>query len=209
MLQQLNYLAYEIGLKEPGPSRLGDCKTAYNLQVYFNYSSHEEAISGLPSGYDKTFIKSFGQSIANGDTTPANIANLSPKAASFCTSPNPNISVMYGGRIAKQERMVLSELEANPESRRAFINILTPEDKAMLQMAECAQLEFSCCIGYHFYIDCCKLNITVNMRSQNLYLLPIDLCNAIAVQEKYAKLLGYELGQQTFTFNNIHKYGAK
>lgn len=208
MLQQLNRLNALLDMQQPLPSRLGLCKTMFAQSAVFGYTSHDAAIADLPEKYDKVFVKSFGLAIANGDYTPANIANLSPKAAKFCTSALPNVSAMYGPKIKAQYADVLAELKSNPNTRRAYINVLAAEDKRLWHMPECAELEYACCIGLALFINNGKLDIVVNMRSSNIYLLPIDLCNSIAVQQLVANGLSIELGSQYFLFNNLHKYEA-
>lgn len=172
----------------------------------FSYLSHEQALDDLPSLYNVDFVRTFGESIVKGENNIDHVQNMPEHAKKFCVPTNPNVSVLYGPRIKAQRKAVLQELRTNPHSRRAYINILYPGDKAMWEMDDCADLEFACSTGYQLYIVSGLLCIIVNMRSSNIRLLPIDLCNAIAVQESFAEELGLKLGQQIFMLNNLHRF---
>ena len=96
------------------------------------------------------------------------------KALEFVQAPKTeslpdNFNTLYGPRIIEQLPAVINELADNPNSRRACLMILNPDDHVLLELDE--KIEYPCCFNATYYIRDNKLNTHINMRSQNTALV--------------------------------------
>ena len=122
-----------------------------------------------------------------------------------------NFNTLYGPRIVAQQEAVINELADNPNSRRASIMILNPNDHALLQLDE--KIEYPCCFNATYYIRDDKVNCHVNMRSQNAAIvLQMDifiharLQNHIRNELNYRFDSDYEMGTFTYHMVSAHVY---
>lgn len=110
-----------------------------------------------------------------------------------------NWSYTYHDRIAWQLPRVREILRENPYSRRAIIDVRTPDDMNSDDPA--------CLQHIQFQIRGGRLNMSVLFRSN-------DVCKAtfmnafalICLQEREAQELGVEVGSYTHIINNAHVY---
>lgn len=115
-----------------------------------------------------------------------------------------NFSVNYGERIARQLPKIIAHLKEDPESRRAVIHILEEGDKIILDSPS-ATMEYPCTSLIQFLQRDGKLNMFVNMRSQNVALTIIyDVVNFTSLQIHVAKELGIELGVYHHYMTSAH-----
>jgi len=142
------------------------------------------------------YAEEFFQWILSGSTSLSQrIKELNPFAKQFVDSTNlpESYSSSYGAKIKQQLDIVLHELGSNKESRRAYVNVLYPEDKIILGVE--TTHEFPCTIGFQFLIRDNKLHMSVQMRSNNVVkVMPYDVYNFTRLQQYVGQKLGLELG---------------
>ena len=105
----------------------------------------------------------------------------------------------YHSRMAKQIPFIIQELQRNPDSRRAVIDIRSPEDMDSADPA--------CLQHIQFFIREGKLHCKVLFRSN-------DACKAtfmnafalIMLQKRIADSLGVSVGSYTHRANSFHCY---
>lgn len=160
------------------------------------------------SNYD--YAKEFFKWMMTGNTDLSNkIKEMNPHAQKFVDSTNlpENFSSSYGWKIKNQIPTIVEELKRNPDSRRAYINILLNSDKIILGKE--TTHEFPCTIGIQFLLrnGNTELVCIVNMRSNNVWgVLPYDIYNFTRLQEYLAKELGVLQGQYYHHVNSLHVY---
>ncbi len=160
-------------------SRIGDMNEiqGFSYQVYdpSSFKFKNEDIGRI----DYEYASSFYDWMVSGSTDVEALADEYPQTARFLTKPKSlnlpdNFNTFYGPRIVEQLPMVLKELTDNPNSRRAVISILTPQDLTLLDKDE--TLEFPCCDSATFSIRDNALNLHLHMRSQNMgQVLKLDM----------------------------------
>lgn len=116
-----------------------------------------------------------------------------------------SFSASYGWKIKEQMPTILSELRTRGETRRAYINVLYPQDNVILFSK--TTHEYPCTIGFQFFIRDSKLIMIVNMRSNNVYaVMPYDVFNFTSLQYNVAEILGITMGNYYHQINNAHLY---
>lgn len=158
------------------------------------------------SRYD--YAEEFFQWLMSGETELSEeLIKLNPWAQRFVDSTGlpESFSASYGWKIRDQLNMVKLELTSRKESRRAYINILIPDDKFILGVK--TTHEFPCTIGLHLFIRDNLLHLQVNMRSNNVYsVMPYDVYNFTRLQEHLGNILHIELGNYYHQINSAHMY---
>ena len=153
------------------------------------------------------YADEFFKWLLTGDTDlTEKIKKLNPYASKFTDSTNlpESFSSTYGWKIKEQLPLVLKELSEG-RSRRAYINILLPEDKIIL--SKNTTHEYPCTIGIQFLRRGSKLHCIVNMRSNNIFsVLPYDVYNFTMLQIYVAKLVKLDMGRYYHTINSAHIY---
>lgn len=115
-------------------------------------------------------------------------------------------STSYGWKIKSQFNDIILELKKNSESRRAYFNILTVEDKKVIELPK-STMEYPCTIGVQLFIRDGKLHMMVNMRSNNVYaVMPYDVFNFTCMQFNIADKLDMPMGHYIHQINNAHIY---
>lgn len=111
------------------------------------------------------------------------------------------------GYIMKQKfgfdqiEKVIELLKKDPNSRRAVINLNTPNEKVIETKDE------PCTIALDFYIRDNKLNCTCMMRSNDIWFgLPYDAAFFMELQKYIADQLGVEYGIYTHFAVSLHAY---
>lgn len=104
------------------------------------------------------------------------------------------------GRMSQWE-WVKSELQRDPDSRRAVIHIKSPIDSLD------AVKDVPCTLALQFMIRAGALHMVANMRSSDLILgIANDIPAFTFLQELMALELGLELGEYIHTSNSLHVY---
>ena len=118
----------------------------------------------------------------------------------------------YGSRIFRNHKRisngefvqwdwVKSELQKDPDSRRAVIHIRTPDDSIH------ASKDVPCTLSLQFFLRDRKLHLHVSMRSSDIILgIAYDVPAFTTLQELMANELGVELGEYVHTSNSLHCY---
>ncbi|MBI3366527.1 hypothetical protein HY041_02775 [Candidatus Roizmanbacteria bacterium] len=110
----------------------------------------------------------------------------------------------YGYRILPQIPLIVDTLQKDPDSRRAYINILDNDFRRN------TVLEYPCIIGLQFFLRNGKLDMEVFSRSQSAFwILPIDVFVFTTIHEYVASLLKVDLGKYMHTCGSIHYYLAE
>lgn len=138
------------------------------------------------------------------------VLNANPWAKRFVDSKGlpDSFSTSYGWKIKSSISEILGELRVRRESRRAYINILHPQDRIVWTVPDTTH-EYPCTIGMHFMIRNDKLILMVNMRSNNVYaVMPYDVYNFTSLQMYYAEKLNVSVGDYYHQINNAHIFKA-
>lgn len=138
---------------------------------------------------------------------PDTLVALNPWVKRFVdtTGLPDNFSSSYGWKIMNQLTIVFSELIKNRDSRRAYINILHPEDD-VIRITKTTH-EYPCTIGLHFMIRDGALHLVVNMRSNNCFsVMPYDVYNFTCLQMYLADKLEIPYGYYHHQMNSAHIY---
>ena len=107
----------------------------------------------------------------------------------------------YGPRIKKSLLKIVEILKKDPDSRRAVVPIYGKEDAGL------DSKDIPCTIGFQFLIRNNKLDMIVNMRSNDIFLgFPYDTFNFTMWQEYVACKLNIEIGTYTHIANSLHFY---
>lgn len=135
------------------------------------------------------------------------LLNLNPWVKRFVDTVGlpDNFSSSYGWKIKEQIDVIKQELVNHDESRRGYVNILTPDDAVILTTK--TTHEYPCTIGFQFFIRNNDLHMVVNMRSNNAYsVMPYDVYNFTMLQHHVAQELKIGLGLYYHQINNAHIY---
>lgn len=107
----------------------------------------------------------------------------------------------YGPRIKRSILKVVEILKKDPDSRRAVVPIYGKEDAGL------DSKDIPCTIGFQFLIRNNKLDMIVNMRSNDIFLgFPYDTFNFTMWQEYAACKLNIKIGTYTHIANSLHFY---
>lgn len=118
-----------------------------------------------------------------------------------------DFSASYAWKISEQLPNIINELRSKKESRRAYINILYPQDQVILHTK--TTHEFPCTVGIHFLVRDNLLDVIVNMRSNNaLSVMPYDVYNFTRLQESIANAYNFGLGYYYHQMNSAHLYNG-
>jgi len=154
------------------------------------------------------YAHEFFEWILTGETELSQkIKELNPWAERFVATTNlpETFSASYGKKIKSQIDTIVNELKNNNSSRRAYVNVLIPDDQIILTTK--TTHEFPCTIGMHLFIRDNKLILVAQMRSNNCYsVMPYDVYNFTSFQKHIAGLLGIEVGNYYHQINSAHLY---
>ena len=147
----------------------------------------------------------------SGDNKTEWIANYAPFWRDI-SDDGKTANSAYGARIFREHpriaqnnlnqwEYVKNELSNDPDSRRAFLHIRTPEDSII------GSKDVPCTIGLQFFIRDGKLDLIVNMRSSDLILgISYDVPAFTFLQELMALELGVPMGTYIHVSNSLHVY---
>lgn len=105
----------------------------------------------------------------------------------------------YGPRIKRQLDHVLNSIKADINSRQAVISIWSENPKK--------SKDTPCTLTFQFLVDNTKLDMIVNMRSNDAWLgLPYDVYNFTMIQNYVAFKLGLRIGKYSHLVASEHLY---
>jgi len=155
-----------------------------------------------------TYAEEFFNWLLSGEKElSSELLELNPWVKRFVDSTNlpENFSSSYGWKIRNQLADIFDELDTNLESRRAYMNILLPED-SIIRTTKTTH-EYPCTIGLHFFVRYDRLHLMVNMRSNNIYsVMPYDVYNFTKLQQNVARVQGIGLGWYYHGINSAHVF---
>lgn len=151
-------------------SRLGVCNEIQSLLIEVLEPGIAIFENEKINRIDYKYANDFWEFMISGGTDAKEAFKEYPNVAKFIEKPKSkelpkNFNTFYGPRIAAQLPVILAELNRNPDSRRCVIHILSEKDQVLLDKNE--TLEYPCTDSITFTIRNDKLNMHVNMRSEN------------------------------------------
>ncbi len=129
------------------------------------------------------------------------------KAWERMSDDGKTVNSNYGEKIFKhygfnQWEYVTKSLRKDPLTRQAVIHIREPKD-----FVENPTKDMPCTLTLQFFIRDEKLHLTVNMRSNDIWMgFPYDVFNFCAFQNLMAMELGVEVGTYTHIAGSLHLY---
>lgn len=108
----------------------------------------------------------------------------------------------YGPRLVEQMDHVIDTLKRDKDSRQAVLTTWRPHS-----FGSYVSKDIPCTVAWAFSIRNDKLNLTVFMRSNDVFRgLPYDLVNFTTTQRVVAACLSVGVGSYTHIVNNLHVY---
>ncbi|QIG68073.1 thymidylate synthase protein [Rhizobium phage RHph_Y68] len=201
----------------------------YSIRTDIRSTEFEKHFDEWPEGLKKPNFEyghAFADWILSGTPEmPQRLLEINPFAAKFDANRSdlssfelpPNFSMFYGPRVHQQIHLVIDELKAFPDTRRAWIQILDGfnDNKLLpaLRNQDIKTVEYPCTIGFLFdtekspYSGERYLNCTVFMRSQNMVTVwPYDYLIGSKLQEYVAAQTGYTVGLFSGMIGSCHIY---
>ena len=192
-------------------SRIGDVHEisglSYDVLDLKSYQFQNESVGRLTYDYADKFY----QWMVSGATDHEILLKDYPNVAKFLEKPKhpelpSNFNTFYGPRILSQLPMVEKELREHPDTRRAVISIIYPEDLQLLDKPD-ETLEYPCCDSATFFIRDGKLNVHVHMRSQNMgQVLKLDMYLWGRFTCEFAEKLGLPVGKFSSSIVSAHVF---
>lgn len=159
----------------------------------------------LPLGVGRGTVPGIGaveacQLIA-GVSTPDLVIAIGPQFKNYAED-NGIFHGAYGLRTKNQYGKIVERLKADPDTRQAVVTIWNPE----LDLLE-KKRDYPCTILHQFRIRDNKLNMTVFMRSNDVWLgAAYDFFQFTRVQLAMANILGVEPGKYVHHVGSLHIY---
>jgi len=129
------------------------------------------------------------------------LPKYAPNIAKFINPETKKFDGSYGPRLIKQYQYVLDLLKRDPDTRQALLTVNNFHDDLH------ESLDIPCTLSLQFLIRNNKLNLIVNMRSNDLlWGTPYDVSQFTFIQECFACLLGIEPGSYIHNAGSMHIY---
>ena len=159
----------------------------------------------LPIGVGRGTVPGIGAveacQLLAGVSTPKLVIAVGPQFKNYAED-NGMFHGAYGLRTKGQYAKVIERLKADPDTRQAVVTIWNPE----LDLLE-KKRDYPCTILHQFRIRDNKLNMTVFMRSNDVWLgAAYDFFQFTRVQLAIAEVLGIEPGKYTHHVGSLHIY---
>jgi len=159
----------------------------------------------LPLGVGRGTVPGIGAveacQLLAGLSTPKLVIAVGPQFKNYAED-NGLFHGAYGLRTQGQYERIIERLKADPDTRQAVITIWNPE----LDLLE-RKRDYPCTILHQFRIRDNKLNMTVFMRSNDVWLgAAYDFFQFTRVQLAIASVLGIEPGKYTHHVGSLHIY---
>lgn len=165
----------------------------------------DDVYNTLPLGVGRGTVPGIGaveacQLIA-GASTPKLVIAIGPQFANY-TEDNGLFHGAYGIRTQSQYAPVVERLKADPDTRQAVVTIWNPELDLLAN-----KRDYPCTILHQFRIRNNKLNMSVYMRSNDVWLgAAYDFFQFTRVQLAIASILGIEPGTYHHHVGSLHIY---
>jgi thymidylate synthase len=136
-----------------------------------------------------------------GVTVPDLVISVGPQFANYAED-NGLFHGAYGPRTAGQYDILIDRLQQDPDTRQAVVTIWNPQLDLQPQ-----KRDYPCTILHQFRIRDNKLNMSVYMRSNDVWLgAAYDFFQFTRVQIAMASVLGIEPGKYTHHVGSLHIY---
>jgi thymidylate synthase len=136
-----------------------------------------------------------------GVTVPDLVISVGPQFANYAED-NGLFHGAYGPRTAGQYDILIERLQQDPDTRQAVVTIWNPQLDLQAQ-----KRDYPCTILHQFRIRDNKLNMSVYMRSNDVWLgAAYDFFQFTRVQIAMASVLGIEPGKYTHHVGSLHIY---
>ena len=165
----------------------------------------DDVYNTLPLGVGRGTVPGIGaveacQLIA-GASTPKLVIAIGPQFANY-TEDNGLFHGAYGIRTQSQYAPIVERLKADPDTRQAVATIWNPELDLLAN-----KRDYPCTILHQFRIRNNKLNMSVYMRSNDVWLgAAYDFFQFTRVQLAIASILGIEPGTYHHHVGSLHIY---
>lgn len=136
---------------------------------------------------------------------------VAPNFAAFIDETTGIMNGAYGPRIGTQLQEVVSILTTDPDSRQAQVIISRPDEmrRVISPDHKGADKDFPCTNGFTFRIRDGKLNMSVAMRSNDLYWgTPYDVAAFTLIQRLVAAVVGVPVGRYSHYAASMHYYST-
>jgi thymidylate synthase len=139
--------------------------------------------------------------LMSGTSFPDLVISIGPQFANYAED-NGVFHGAYGPRTNGQYDVIIDRLKADPDSRQAVVTIWNPQYDLQHQ-----KRDYPCTILHQFRIRDNKLNMSVYMRSNDVWLgAAYDFFQFTRVQIAMASVLGIEPGKYAHHVGSLHIY---
>jgi thymidylate synthase len=165
----------------------------------------EDAHNTLPLGVGRGTVAGIGAveacQLLAGQSTPKLVIAIGPQFKNYAED-NGLFHGAYGLRTQDQYGPVIERLKNDPDSRQALVTIWDPK----LDLLP-SKRDYPCTILHQFRIRDNKLNMSVYMRSNDVWLgAAYDFFQFTRVQIAMASVLGIEPGKYVHHVGSLHIY---
>lgn len=165
----------------------------------------DDVYNTLPLGVGRGTVPGIGAveacQLLAGVSTPKLVIEVGPQFANYAED-NGLFHGAYGLRTDGQYEKIVERLKADPDTRQAVVTIWDPK----LDLLE-KKRDYPCTILHQFRIRNNKLNMTVFMRSNDVWLgAAYDFFQFTRVQIAIASVLGIEPGKYAHHVGSLHIY---
>lgn len=159
----------------------------------------------LPIGVGRGIVNGIGAveacQLLAGVSEPELVVKVGPQFANY-REDNGIFHGAYGLRTKGQYHEIINRLKADPDTRQAIVTIWNPEYDLLPN-----KRDYPCTILHQFRIRNNKLNMSVYMRSNDVWLgAAYDFFQFTRVQIAIASVLGIEPGTYAHHVGSLHLY---
>jgi len=159
----------------------------------------------LPLGVGRGTVPGIGAveacQLLSGTSYPSLVIAIGPQFANY-TENNGLFHGAYGLRTRGQYDVIIERLKQDPDSRQAVVTIWNPQFDL-----QPAKRDYPCTILHQFRIRNNKLNMSVYMRSNDVWLgAAYDFFQFTRVQLAMCSVLGIEPGSYSHHVGSLHIY---
>lgn len=159
----------------------------------------------LPMGVGRGAVPGIGaveaMQLLSGTSFPTLVIKIGPQFANY-TENNGLFHGAYGLRTRGQYDIIIERLKQDPDTRQAVVTIWNPQFDL-----QPAKRDYPCTVLHQFRIRNNKLNMSVYMRSNDVWLgAAYDFFQFTRVQLAMASVLGVEPGTYAHHVGSLHIY---
>jgi thymidylate synthase len=165
----------------------------------------DDVYNTLPVGVNRGTVPGIGAveacQLLSGTSFPDLVIAVGPQFSNYAED-NGLFHGAYGLRTNGQYEVVIDRLKTDPDSRQAVVTIWNPQLDLQAQ-----KRDYPCTILHQFRIRDNKLNMSVYMRSNDVWLgAAYDFFQFTRVQLAMASVLGIEPGKYAHHVGSLHIY---